>query len=86
MIIQENNIIFVHMNPTWTKEKIQVLKRTACSHREDPIIEEKLSEMNRHLSIYERTTFIRDKATEWREVERIATELHDKLDPQDASY
>ena len=67
------------MGTNWTKEQIQALKRSACSHREDASIEEQLMELNIHINNHARATLIHTKNDEWKEVERIATAMSEKL-------
>lgn len=63
------------MTRTWSKEQIQALKRNLPVDTRVGEVEEKLAELNQHLSNHDRATFIRTKIEEWKEVERVASEI-----------
>ncbi len=68
---------------TWNKEQIQALKRGISWNGEDVLLEEKLAELNRHLSNHDRATFVRVKIDEWKVVGAIATEIAAMLSSQE---
>ena len=55
------------------------MKKSLYSHREDPFFEEKITGMNRHLSNYEKATFVQKKIEAWKEVCKIADEISQML-------
>jgi hypothetical protein len=67
------------MGTSWTKEQIQALKKSVYAHREDPSLEEQLFGLNIHLSNHARATLFHTKNDEWKVVERIASEINEKL-------
>jgi len=67
------------MQTSWSKERVQALKRQAYAHREDEVVEELLVKMNLHLNNHERATLIHTKNEEWKEVETIAAEMNQRL-------
>jgi len=67
------------MTHTWTPDQIRSLRKAAFSRMEDAYVEEQVSQLNRHLNKSETATSVSMKLQEWKEVERIATELNDVL-------
>ncbi|HWB59020.1 MAG TPA: hypothetical protein VG733_05990 [Chthoniobacteraceae bacterium] len=60
---------------TWTKEQVQNLRKACYAHRDDAFVEEKLMELNIHLNHYEKAFQAQVKSREWKEVERLASEM-----------